>query len=467
MKNSDKLWGGRFESDTDPDVEDFTESVSFDHMLYREDIAGSIAHAEMLERCGLLTADELRQIKNGLKTIESEIENGDFCFEKRHEDIHMNIEAALIDIVGGPALKLHTARSRNDQVVCDFRLWTRAQLDRVVDLLASCQAALVKKAEEYQDVIVPGYTHLQRAQPVLLGHLLLAYAEMFERDRGRLADCYKRVDVSPLGACAMAGTSLPTDPKFVAERLGFSDVFRNSIDAVSDRDFILEFVSALAIVASHMSRVAEDWLLWSSNEFNFLDQEETFCTGSSIMPQKKNPDVLELIRGKTGRVYGDLMALLTLLKAQPLAYNRDLQEDKRPVFDAVAEVSRSLAVFASLIGKVDFKAENTGKVCEDGYMDATSFAEYLVGKGLPFREAHRVVGRIVRRAAARDIKLYELSLVELQEHCDAIGEDVYEALGARNCVKRYRSHGSSSPEELSSQIAWWKERLMQARDVGS
>ncbi|MCK4373915.1 MAG: argininosuccinate lyase, partial [Candidatus Brocadiae bacterium] len=319
-----KPWGGRFEKDTDQMVEQFTESVSFDRRLYHEDIRGSIAHAEMLARCGLVSETELVAIREGLRDIEREIEAGTFEFQVPLEDVHMNIEAALIRRIGDAGRKLHTARSRNDQVACDLKLWSRGALDGFLTLLTDCQRALLEKAEEHRELIVPGFTHLQHAQPVLLAHVLLAYVEMLERDRGRLEDCRARLNVSPLGACALAGTSLPIDPRSTAEELGFDRCFSNSIDAVSDRDFVIEFVGDLCLVTLHLSRLAEEWLIWSTPEFDFVDMDEAFCTGSSIMPQKKNADVLELMRGKCGRLYGDLMALLTVFKGLPLAYNRDM-----------------------------------------------------------------------------------------------------------------------------------------------
>jgi len=459
LAKRDKLWGGRFEKQTDPMAEQFTESVSFDRRLFREDIRASIAHAEMLERCGLLSEEELIQVRDGLREIEREIERGEFEFDVRHEDVHTNIEVALARRIGEPALKLHTARSRNDQVACDMRLWVRGAIDEADGLLAGCQRALVELAETFQDIVVPGFTHLQHAQPVMLAHVLLAYVEMFQRDRERLADCRRRVNVSPLGACALAGTTLPIDVEFTAQRLGFERPFSNSIDAVSDRDFVVEFVFDLALVACHMSRLAEEWLLWASSEFDLIDLDEAFCTGSSIMPQKKNPDVLELIRAKAGRVYGDLMALLAMLKALPLAYNRDMQEDKPALFDAVDQVGASLRILRHLVASTTFKEERAADACQKGHMDATALADYLVRRGLPVREAHRIVGGMVRHAAAQNARLAELSLEELRRFSELIAEDVYEVLGTRNCVESYRSGGAASPREVARQIARWKEAL--------
>jgi argininosuccinate lyase len=454
-----KPWGGRFEKDTNEMVEQFTESVSFDQRLYAEDIRGSIAHAEMLGRCGLLDEEEVRLIREGLDGIRADIESGGFEFQVPLEDVHMNVETELIRRIGDVGRKLHTARSRNDQVATDLRLWCRGAIDGFLELLTECQRALVDKAEEYRAVLVPGFTHLQHAQPVLLAHVLLAYVEMLERDCTRLQDCRRRMNVSPLGACALAGTSLPTDPASTAEALGFDACFSNSIDAVSDRDFAVEFAFDLAMVALHLSRLAEEWVVWCSQECDFLDLDESFCTGSSIMPQKKNPDVLELIRGKCGRVYGDVMALLTLMKGLPPAYNKDMQEDKEAVFDAVDTVRASLAIATEIVGTTAFKRDHLARAAESGHMDATALAEYLVGKGVPFRQAHEIVGRVVMMAAANQVRLQELSLKRLQEACDVIDEDVYGVLGVQNCVENYRSHGSSSPAEVRRQLAEWQERL--------
>ena len=454
-----KPWGGRFEKDMDAMVERFTESVSFDTRLYKEDIRGSIAHAEMLARAGLIAETELAAIRQGLLEIEGEIDAGEFEFQVELEDVHMNIEAALIARTGDAGRKLHTARSRNDQVVTDVRMWCRAAVDETLELLTDCQRALVDKAVEYRDLIMPGFTHMQHAQPVLLAHVLLAYVEMLARDRDRLADCRRRMNVSPLGACAMAGTALPIDPQSTAEELGFDGVFANSIDAVSDRDFVIELVADASLVAMHLSRLAEEWLIWAAPEFNFVDLDEAFCTGSSIMPQKKNADVLELIRGKCGRVYGDLISLLTILKGLPLAYNSDMQEDKVALFDAVDTVRDSLAIAAALVRTAAFKTENVARACATGHMDATALADYLVGRGVPFREAHGIVGRAVRAAAAQGAQLQELSLEELRSFSDEIGDDVYGVLGAQNCVESYRSHGSSAPALVAARLEEWQTRL--------
>ncbi len=454
-----KPWNGRFEKDTDSAAERFTESVSFDRRLYKEDIRASIAHAEMLARCGLIGRTELVEIREALREIQREIEEGEFEFDPSLEDVHMNIEAALIERIGDAGRMLHTARSRNDQVVCDMRLWARTACDRMDELLQQLQRALLEKAEQHQEVVMPGYTHLQHAQPVLLGHVLVAYAEMAQRDRTRFADCRRRLNVSPLGACALAGTGLPIDPQSTAEALEFERCFSNSVDAVSDRDFIVEMVFDLCMAAMHLSRLAEDWIIWSTQEFDFVDLDESFCTGSSIMPQKKNPDVLELIRGRCGRVQGDLTALLSVCKGLPLAYNRDLQEDKEALFDAADTVEATLRVAASLVRTTEFKTDRIAEACEEGHMDATALADYLVGRGVPFRQAHRAVGRAVQAAAADGVRLQDMSVEQLRSFSEVIAEDVYQVLGVRNCIENYRSHGSSSPAELQRQLRQWEDRF--------
>ena len=460
----DKLWGGRFEKDTEPLVEQFTESISIDKRLYREDIRGSIAHARMLSSCGFISEPEFLEIEGGLREIEREIEAGRFAFDRSHEDIHMNIEAALIQRIGDAGRRLHIARSRNDQVACDLRLWTRGAVERTSELLGGLQVALVDRAEAFKDAIVPGFTHLQHAQPLLLAHVLLAYVEMLQRDRDRLADCMARVNVCPLGACALAGTSLPTDVRMTAGELGFDRPFSNSIDAVSDRDFAVEFVFDLSMIMVHLSRLCEEWLLWASSEFDFIDLDESFCTGSSIMPQKKNPDVLELTRGKTGRVVGHLVSLLTLLKGLPLAYNRDLQEDKQDLFDSADQVQSCLSVLGELVARTTFKEQKARAACERGHMDATALADYLAGRGLPFREAHQLAGAAVREAAAQNVRLSDLTLAELRRFSVLIAEDVFRVLGVRNCVENYRSHGSSAPAELRRQLDHW-HRVLKGVDV--
>ncbi|MFQ5893584.1 MAG: argininosuccinate lyase, partial [Nitrospinota bacterium] len=386
-----KLWAGRFEEEMAREVEEFTASVNFDRRLYREDIDGSIAHARMLAHRGIIAQGEAEAIVRELETIREEIGQGDFEWKLEHEDVHMNIEAALIERLGEVGAKLHTGRSRNDQVALDMRLYVKRAAGDLVEAAVNLQKALLDPAERYLDAVMPGYTHLQRAQPVLLAHHLLAYFEMLERDKGRLSDCARRADVSPLGAGALAGSTLPLDPGFVAQELGFAETFRNSMDAVSDRDFVVEFLSACAILMMHLSRLAEEIVLWSSAEFGFVELSDAYATGSSMMPQKKNPDVAELVRAKTGRAYGHLVAMLTVLKGLPLSYNRDLQEDKEGLFDAVDTALACLKVMAGMLRTLKVNEARMRGAVEEGFLLATDLAEYLVRKGMPFREAHRVV----------------------------------------------------------------------------
>ena len=459
MADIKKPWAGRFEKPTEPSVEDFTESISFDHQLYKYDIQGSIAHATMLTVCGLLTEKEKEAIILGLKEIEKEIEQGNFSFQKGLEDIHMNIEAALIRKLGDAGKKLHTARSRNDQVALDLRLWTRESIGQVSLLIEGLQSELAQKGKAHIDLIIPGFTHLQHAQPVLLAHHLLAYVEMLERDRERLADSMTRVNHSPLGACALAGTTLPIDQEMTAQLLGFSKPCSNSIDAVSDRDFCLEFASNIAILSMHLSRLAEEWILWASPEFEFIELDESLCTGSSIMPQKRNPDVLELIRAKCARVYGNLFFLFSLMKALPLSYNRDMQEDKVAIFDIASTIKASLILLEKVVKGTTFKPENIAIACKKGFLDATALAEYLVIKGLPFRQAHEVVGKLVRRAAQEGKMLKEFSLDELSQFSPLIDVGVYNVLGVENCIKHYKGTSSTSPSAVRERLEWWLTSL--------
>lgn len=463
MEDTKKPWAGRFEKPTEPSVEDFTESISFDKQLYKYDIQGSIAHATMLAACGLLTEEEKEAIILGLKEIEKEIDQGNFSFKKGLEDIHMNIEAALIRKAGEAGRKLHTARSRNDQVALDLRLWTRETITQVSTLIEGVQLELVQKARAHLDLIFPGFTHLQHAQPVLLAHHLLAYVEMLERDKERLVDSMTRVNRSPLGACALAGTTLPIDPEMTARLLGFSQVCANSIDAVSDRDFCLEFASNMAILSMHLSRLAEEWILWVSHEFDFIELDESLCTGSSIMPQKRNPDVLELLRAKCARVYGNLFFLFSLMKALPLSYNRDIQEDKVAVFDIASTAKASLSLLKKVINGTTFKPENIAQACTKGYLDATALAEYLVTKGLPFRQAHEVVGKLVRRAVQEGKTLKEFSLDELRQSSPLIDKEVYDFLGVENCIKHYKGTSSTSPSAVRERVEWWWDRLWESK----
>jgi argininosuccinate lyase len=458
-KTTAKPWGGVFTEITDHRVELFTESISFDRRLYEVDIRGSIAHARMLHDVGLLTEEEFNQIENGLIEIRREIEDGTFAFHIEFEDIHMHVEHALIEKIGDTGRKLHTARSRNDQVITDFRLWIRDAIDRVERRLLELQAAFVGRCDGDFDVILPGYTHLQRAQPVLAPHVWLAYCEKFERDRQRLKDCRKRVNIMGLGAAALAGTSLPIDRNKTAEYLGFEAVAPNSIDVSSDRDFVLETAFCLVEIAIHLSTLAEEWVLWSTSEFNFLKPPQSFCTGSSIMPQKVNPDVLELIRGKTARVVGNLQALIVLTKGLPLAYNRDLQEDKQPIFDSFDTMENVLSLAAPLVEGAALQRETIAERLDLGYLDATTLMEYLILKGVPQRTAHGIVGTLVREAMEQGVPLSKLSLKAFKKIYSGFDYNVYDVLGAKNAVAAMKSYGSTAPNQVRSQIDRWKEKI--------
>jgi argininosuccinate lyase len=455
-----KPWGGRFADKTDRRVEAFTESISFDHRLFKQDIRGSLAQARMLQRVGLLTIDECRQIERGLLEIQAEIEAGRFAFVQEREDVHMHIEAALIEKLGDAGRKLHTARSRNDQVATGVKLWTREALDRIDIALVGLQRALVDSAVRHRGVILPGYTHMQRAQPVLASHYFLAYVEKLERDRSRLADCRKRLNLLPLGAAALAGTSLPIDRDFVARELGFDGVAANSLDVSSDRDFAVESVFVLTMIAEHLAGWAEEWILWSTQEFGFLALPDAICTGSSIMPQKKNPDVLELIRGRAARVVGGLTTLLVLIKGLPMAYNRDLQEDKEPLFDAFDTVESCLELAAVVVDGARFRVERIAERLDEGFLDATTLMEYLIGRGVPQRTAHEVIGRLVGLCERRGLKrLADLSDAELAEADSRLGPEVRGVLGVENAVKAFRSYGSTAPAEVDKQLERWMSRL--------
>ena len=454
-----KPWGGRFSGDTDRRVERFTESISFDHRLFEHDIRGSIAHARMLASVGLLSSGECDRIVQGLAEIRAEIDRGDFPFVLEREDIHMHVEAALIAKLGDVGRKIHTARSRNDQVALDLRLWTRDALDRVDALLKELQGAFVRAAERHPDLILPGYTHLQPAQPVLAAHYFLAYVEKFERDRSRVADCRERLNVLPLGAAAMAGTTLPIDRDFVARELGFDSVAANSLDVSSDRDFAIESAFVLVLIAEHLSGWAEEWVLWSTQEFSYLALPDAVCTGSSIMPQKKNPDVCELIRGRCARVIGSLTTLLVLVKGLPLAYNRDLQEDKEPLFDAFDTVTASLELASVVVDGATLRADRIAARLEDGFLDATTLMEYLIARGIPQRTAHEIIGKLVASCLAKGRRLADLSADEFAAASPAIGPDVGDFLGVANAVKAFRSYGSTAPDRVAEQLAGWKRRL--------
>jgi argininosuccinate lyase len=457
---SEKAWGGRFTAGTDLRVERFTESISFDQRLFRHDIQGSIAHARMLESTGLVSPDECRQIVRCLLDIQAEIESGNFPLTLDREDIHMHIEAALIEKLGDTGRKLHTARSRNDQVATDLKLWTREAIDRVDQAALGVQRALVGAASRHREVILPGYTHLQRAQPVLAPHYFLAYVEKLQRDRGRLADCRKRLNFLPLGAAALAGTSLPIDRRAVAASLGFDGVAANSLDISSDRDFALEAAFTLTLIAEHLSGWAEEWILWSTQEFSFLALPDAICTGSSIMPQKKNPDVLELIRGRAARVVGDLTTLLVLVKGLPLAYNRDLQEDKEPLFDAFDTVEACLGLAAVVIDGASLRAERIAERLDEGFLDATSLMEFLIQRGVPQRTAHAVIGKLVGLCESRGLKrLADLTDADLAAAHPALDPGARDVLGVANAVKAFRSYGSTAPDEVARQLEHWTTTL--------
>lgn len=456
---SKKPWGGRFQGGTDRRVEEFTESISFDRRLFEHDIRGSLAHARMLAHVGLLTEAECGQIERGLAEIGAEIAEGRFAFVLEREDIHMHIEAALIERLGDVGRKLHTARSRNDQIATDTKLWTRDHLDAIDEGLLALQRAFLGFAERHRGVIIPGYTHMQRAQPVLAAHYALAYVEKLERDRSRLADCRKRLNVLPLGAAALAGTSLPIDREFVARELGFEGVAANSLDVSSDRDYLVESVFVLTLIAEHLAGWAEEWVLWSTQEFSFLSLPDAVCTGSSIMPQKKNPDVCELVRGRAARVVGSLTTLLVLIKGLPLAYNRDLQEDKEPLFDAFDTVGRCLELASVVVEGASLRQDRISERLDEGFLDATTLMEYLIQKGVPQRTGHEVVGKLVSLCEERGCKLADLPEPDLSAACPAIGPDVKEALGVENAVRAFQSYGSTAPGEVERQIASWRTRL--------
>ena len=450
---SDKLWGGRFDKSTDEMINDFQASINFDKRMYCEDIAGSVAHAKMLAAQGIISADDADKICAGLQKILADIDAGNFDFSVALEDIHMNVESALTAAIGEAGGRLHTARSRNDQVALDTHLYMRRQVREVQRLILELQSALVTAAEKNSDVIFPGYTHLQRAQPILFAHHLLAYFAMLQRDFARFEGVHTRADIMPLGAGALAGTTLPIDREFVARELNFGALYANSLDAVSDRDYLLEFLSAASILMVHLSRLSEEIILWCSREFSFVELDDAHCTGSSMMPQKKNPDVPELVRGKTGRVIGHLMALLTTVKALPLAYNKDLQEDKEGVFDALDTVKFSLAVFAQIIAGMKIRRDNMRRAVEEDFSNATDLADYLVKKNLPFRQAHAVAGKLVHYCIELGVYLKDLTLADFRTFSDLFDADIYDALKPETCVAARNSQGGTSPAQVAAQIA--------------
>ena len=454
-----KLWGGRFSEKTAASVEAFTASIHYDCRLYKHDIAGSCAHARLLAKQGLISSSDCDSILKGLKEIEGEIDNGSFVFKPELEDIHMNIEKALVDKIGAAGERLHTARSRNDQVALDIRLYLREESQNIIELLVDLQKAFVRLAGKYKTTIMPGYTHLQRAQPVLVAHHLLAYVEMFDRDAARLKDCLKRINILPLGAAAMAGTGLPIDRDAVARELGFDGVSVNSMDTVADRDFIIEFLSHCTLIQIHLSRLSEELVLWASEEFSFVKLADSFCTGSSIMPQKKNPDIPELIRGKSGRVTGNLMAMLTIVKGLPLTYNRDLQEDKEPVFDTIDTVSQSLAIMAELMANLQFQEDKLQKATVGGFMTATDLADYLVRKKMPFRKAHAVVGRAVAFCIEHKKELTDMTIAELKHFDDSIEKDVFDVLSIEGSVNSRTSKGGTATKVVGEALKKVEKKL--------
>jgi argininosuccinate lyase len=457
-KKPEKMWGGRFFEATDPRVDQFTESLSEDYRLFRHDIAGSIAHANALLRRGILTAIETKKIIVGLKAVEKELEAGDVVFQPSDEDIHMYIERRLTEKIGHLGGKLHTGRSRNDQVALDIKLYLREKITEILNQTVLLQKGLVAQAEKQIAIYLPGYTHLQRAQPILLSHYLLCYYEMLERDRTRFSDCQKRLNQMPLGSGALAGNSFMLDRAKVAAELGFSEITANSIDAVSDRDFIAEFLSASSILMIHLSRWAEEWIIWASSEFGFIALSDRFCTGSSIMPQKKNPDVLELVRGKSGRVFGALINILTVLKGLPLSYNRDLQEDKRPLFDTVETVLESLTLMTLLLSEVQFNQTKMESAANDALLLATELADYLAQKGLPFREAHHIVGKIVQQAIATQKPFDQWSLTKFQKHSPIFQKDLFNVLTPRASIAKKTTEGGTATTSVLSAIKKIKKK---------
>jgi argininosuccinate lyase len=462
---SQKTWGGRFTTPTDRLVEQFTESITFDSRLYPQDVRASQAHARMLAKVGILTSDEAEEICTTLDEIKADLEAGKIAYQTSLEDIHTHIEAELIDRVGDLGRKLHTARSRNDQVVTDIKLWTRDAIEILDHRLADLQRAFLDFAEREKDIVLPGYTHMQRAQPVLAAHYFLAYVEKVQRDRERLADCRKRVNILPLGSAALAGTSLPIDRHAVAKELGFDDVTRNSLDASSDRDFAAEFVFCLSLISIHLSGWAEEWILWTSTEFDAIELPDEYCTGSSIMPHKKNPDTLELTRGKTARVIGNLQHLLVLMKGLPMAYNRDLQEDKPAIFDAYDTVSMAVELAAGLVRKAKLKRESIASRLEDGFLDATTLMEFFIAQGVPMRTAHEAVGNLVKECEQRRCRLADLPPERFENACPGKSKEVFAVLGVEKSLRSFRSYGSTAPAEVARQLTEWSTRLQEEEEA--
>ncbi len=453
------MWKGRFQSDTAELLKKYSESISFDWRLYRHDIAGSIAHSKALAEAGLLTADEQQKIESGLTEIGGEIARGEFSFNRDLEDIHMNIESALTERIGAAGAKLHTARSRNDQVALDLRLYLREETDAMTNLVRDLQRALVALGEKFAHVIIPGYTHLQRAQPVFFAHHLLAYVEMLQRDAERLADARKRIDVMPLGSGAIAGSTINLNRELVANLLDFPALTQNSMDAVSDRDFACELLAAIAIMGMHLSRLSEDVILWASSEFKFITIGDAFTTGSSLMPQKKNPDVAELTRGKTGRLYGNLLSLLTTMKGLPMTYNRDLQEDKEPVFDSVDTIKAALEVVAAMFGEIEVNVPRAADAVSDSMLLATDLADYLVKRDVPFRHAHEIIGKLVAHCVEAGISFPELNLANFQIFSPQFGSDVFDLFDVRKAMNARQAIGAPSEKNVAAQLQRWREIL--------
>lgn len=456
---SEKLWGGRFSESTDALVEKFNASIDVDKRLYTSDIEGSIAHLKMMAHQAMIPQNEADALIQGLETVRGKMDHDEIEFTDRLEDIHMHVESALGEVCADTAKKLHTARSRNDQVALDVRIYLKEQTQELIDLLNGFQAALVTLADRHRETIMPGYTHLQRAQPVLFAHHLLAYYEMFKRDVQRLEDSLTRVDVMPLGAAALAGTTFPIDRQFTCDVLGFAKVSDNSIDTVSDRDFIMEFISHAAICMIHLSRLSEELILWSSSEFSFITISDAFTTGSSIMPQKKNPDVAELVRGKTGRVVGNLVAILTTMKSLPMAYNKDMQEDKEPLFDTVDTLRICLDVYTRMFEHIEVHVDNMRKACRQGFLNATDFADYLVNQGIPFRKAHAVAGKAVAFAIRQDKTLDELTLDEMNSFSQLIKDDIYTFISLDQMVARRNSYGGTGFKNVAQALDTAKQEL--------
>lgn len=456
---SDMMWGGRFTKAEEKNALDFNASISYDCRMYKEDIAGSKAHAKMLARHGIISEEDRVKITEGLSKIKKEIDDGKFPFSIELEDIHMNVEKRLTDDIGDAGARLHTARSRNDQCALDLHMYMKRQMGCLADKLIAVEEALLNAAEKYKDVILPGYTHMQRAQPVLFAHHMLCYFAMLERDFKRLEDCYEMADMSPIGACALAGTTYPTNPLEEAEDLHFSKVYGNSLDAVSDRDYLLQFLSFASICAMHLSRLSEEFIYWSTSEFQFIELDDGYSTGSSIMPQKKNPDMCELIRGKTGRIYGSLMGLLTVMKGLPLAYDKDMQEDKEGVFDAMDTLYFALDIYAGMINTMTVNGKHTREVLEHDFSNATDMADYLAKKGLPFRQAHAVVGNAVHYCIEHHKVLHDLTMEEFKSMSPLFEEDILEALKIENCVKNRESYGGTGPKSVERQKAHGKEAV--------